>query len=490
MKMFTKSKAFPNKMFFFGITIFSLLFCQSSTVDEQTTTNPPTDGGNNGNYTSASFWLTKADESTKLQKQNDIFFNNASNNYQTLDVDASQKYQTIDGFGYTLTGGSVQVINQLSATKKEELLQDLFAEKDNSIAVSYIRLSIGASDLNSTVFSYDDMPAGQTDVALANFSLAKDQALIDMLKKILTINPNIKIMATPWSPPVWMKDNGSSIGGSLQPQYYNVYAQYFVKYIQAMKAQGITVDAITPQNEPLHPGNNPSLLMTASQQATFIKNSLGPAFKAANITTKIVLYDHNCDKPEYPMEILADAEAAKYVDGSAFHLYAGNISVLSNVHLAYPAKNLYFTEQWTGSTSSFSDDLIWHSKNVIIGSMRNWSKIALEWNLANDPGFNPHTDGGCTQCKGAVTVNTSETFTKNVAYYIIAHASKFVPQNSQRIASTQPGNLSSVAFVTPAGKTALIVLNEGNTTENFNIKMNGKTAATSLPARAVATYVF
>ncbi len=480
---------FPNKAFFLGLTIFSLLFCQSSTVEDQTPVDPPT-GGETGNFASASFWLTKADESVKLQKQSDIFFNNAPNNYQTLDVDASQKYQSIDGFGYTLTGGSVQVINQLSAAKKEELLQDLFSEKDNAIGVSYIRLSIGASDLNSTVFSYDDMPAGQTDLSLANFSLAKDQALIDMLKKILSINPKIKIMATPWSPPVWMKDNGSSIGGSLQPQYYDVYAQYFVKYIQGMSAQGITIDAITPQNEPLHPGNNPSLLMTAAQQATFIKNSLGPAFQAANINTKIVLYDHNCDKPEYPMEILADADAAKFVDGSAFHLYAGNISVLSNVHLAHPNKNLYFTEQWTGSTSSFSDDLMWHLKNVIIGSTRNWSKIALEWNLANDPQFNPHTDGGCTQCKGAVTVNTSESFTKNVAYYIIAHASKFVPQNSQRIASTQPGNLSSVAFSTPNGKTTLIVLNEGNNIENFNIKMNGKSAATSLPARSVATYVF
>jgi len=284
MKMFTKSKAYPNKMFFFGIAIFSLMFCQSSTVDEQTPPDPPTGGGNTGSYATASFWLTKADESSKLQKQTDILFNNAANNYQTLDVDASQKYQTIDGFGYTLTGGSVQVINQLSAAKKEDLLQDLFSNKDNSIAVSYIRLSIGASDLNSSVFSYDDMPAGQTDLSLANFSLAKDQALIDMLKKILTINPNIKIMATPWSPPVWMKDNGSTIGGSLQPQYYNVYAQYFVKYIQGMKAQGITIDAITPQNEPLHPGNNPSLLMTATQQAAFIKNSLGPAFQDTDYT--------------------------------------------------------------------------------------------------------------------------------------------------------------------------------------------------------------
>ncbi|MCG2793085.1 MAG: glucosylceramidase [Weeksellaceae bacterium] len=487
--MYYKSNnIFRSKALFFGLTIFSLLFCQTSTLDEPTPTTPPTSGGDN--FASASFWLTKADESVKFQKQSDIYFNNASNNYQTIEIDATQKYQTIDGFGYTLTGGSVQVINQLSATKKEELLQDLFSIKDNSIGVSYIRLSIGASDLNSSVFSYDDMPVGQTDVALANFSLAKDQDLIEMLKKILTINPTIKIMAAPWSPPVWMKDNGSSIGGSLQPQYYNAYAQYFVKYIQGMKAQGITIDAITPQNEPLNPNNNPSLLMTAAQQAAFIKNSLGPAFAAANISTKIVLYDHNCDRPDYPTTILADADAAKYVDGSAFHLYSGNIAVLSNVHLAYPEKNLYFTEQWTGSTSSFAGDLIWHLKNVIIGSMRNWSRVALEWNLANDPGFNPHTDGGCTQCKGAITITTSEAFTKNVAYYIIAHASKFVPQNSQRIASTQPGNLSSVAFASPDGKTTLIVLNEGSFIENFNIKFNGKSAPATLPAQSVATFVF
>ncbi len=483
------NKIFPNKLFFLGITFFSLLFCQSSSVDEQA--NPPVDNGeDNGNYTSASFWLTKADETVKLQKQNDIYFKNASNNYQTIDVDSEQKYQMIDGFGYTLTGGSVQVINQLSASKKEELLQNLFSNNENSIGVSYLRLSIGASDLNAEVFSYDDMPAGQTDPSLSQFSLAKDQAVIDMLKKILTINPNIKIIATPWSPPVWMKDNGSSVGGSLLPQYYSVYAQYFVKYIQAMKAQGITIDAITPQNEPLHPGNNPSMYMTSAQQGEFIKNHLGPAFQTANISTKIILYDHNCDKPDYPMNILADPEAAKYVDGSAFHLYAGNISVLSNVHLAYPNKNLYFTEQWTGANSLFSGDLIWHTKNVIIGSMRNWSKVALEWNVANDASFNPHTQGGCTECKGAITINSSEAFTRNVAYYIIAQASKFVPQNSQRIASTQPGNLSSVAFTRPDGKTALIVLNEGDSTENFNIRFKNKTAATSLTPKSVATFVF
>ena len=436
-------------------------------------------------------WLTKADETIKLQKQTSILaFTSASNSFQNIEIDPSKTYQNIDGFGYTLTGGSVEVINQLSASKKEALLQELFGNGENSIGISYLRLSIGASDLNSSVFSYDDLPAGQTDITLSQFSLSKDQALVDMLKKILTTNPNIKIIATPWSPPVWMKDNGSSIGGSLKTEYYGVYAQYFVKYIQEMKKNGITIDAVTPQNEPLHPGNNPSMYMTAEQQRDFIKNNLGPAFQTANLSTKIVVYDHNCDKPEYPLTILADTEASKFVDGSAFHLYAGNILVLNNVHNAYPNKNVYFTEQWTGSTGTFSGDLLWHTKNVVIGSMRNWSKIALEWNLANDASFGPHTPGGCTECKGAITINNSETFTRNVGYYIIAQASKFIPQNSVRISSTESGNLSSVAFKTPAGKIALIVLNDGANNETFNIKYNDKVATTSLSANSVATYIF
>lgn len=436
-------------------------------------------------------WLTKADETIKLQKQSSVLsFTTASNSYQNIEVNPSKTYQTIDGFGYTLTGGSVEVINQLSSAKKEALLQELFGNGESSIGISYLRLSIGASDLNSSVFSYNDLPAGQTDVTLSQFSLSKDQALVDMLKKILTINPNIKIIATPWSPPVWMKDNGNSIGGSLKPEYYGVYAQYFVKYIQEMKKNGITIDAVTPQNEPLHPGNNPSMYMTAEQQRDFIKNNLGPAFQTANLSTKIIVYDHNCDKPEYPLTILSDTEASKFVDGSAFHLYAGNILILNNVHNAYPDKNVYFTEQWTGSTGTFSGDLMWHTKNVVIGSMRNWSKIALEWNIANDAAFNPHTPGGCTQCKGAITINNSETFTRNVGYYIIAQASKFIPQNSVRISSTESGNLSSVAFKTPAGKIALIVLNDGANNETFNIKYNDKVATTSLSANSVATYIF
>jgi glucosylceramidase len=314
--------------------------------------------------------------------------------------------------------------------------------------------------------------------------------LIPMLKEIVAINPNIKIMAAPWSAPKWMKDNTSFIGGSLKPEYYAVYAKYFVKYIQTMKTEGITIDAITPQNEPLHPGNNPSMLMSALQQTDFIKNHLGPAFKAANLATKIVTYDHNCNLPEYPIAVLNDPEANYFVDGSAFHLYEGNISSLSTVHNAFPNKNIYFTEQYTSSTGSFDGDLKWHVKNVIIGSMRNWSKTALEWNLANNASFGPNTPSGCTTCKGALTVNNSTSFKRNVGYYIIAHASKVVPAGSIRISSNLSGNLNNVAFKTPNGKKVLIVENDGNTAEIFNIKYKEKWITTSLEAGSVGTYIW
>ena len=284
--------------------------------------------------------------------------------------------------------------------------------------------------------------------------------------------------------------DNSFIGGSLQPQYYSVYANYFVKYIQKMQENGITIDAITPQNEPLHGGNNPSLLMYANQQANFIKNNLGPAFQTANLATKIVVYDHNCDNPQYPITVLSDANANPFIDGSAFHLYGGDISALSTVHDAFPNKNVYFTEQWTSSTGDFAGDLKWHTKNVVIGSMRNWSKNALEWNLANNATFEPHTPGGCSQCKGAITVNSSNSFIRNVSYYIIAHASKFVPMGSVRIASTITGNLNTVAFKTPNGKKVLLVENDGNATELFNIKYNGKWVITSLESGSVGTFIW
>jgi glucosylceramidase len=435
------------------------------------------------------FWLTQADQTVLFKKQVASLVWSASSSTNFVEVDTTQTYQSIDGFGYTLTGGSASLINALTPAVKDEVLNEMFRHDSTFIGVSYLRISIGASDLSATTFTYDDMPTGQTDVNLAQFSIDKEkQDLIPILKKILAINPTIKILGSPWSAPVWMKTNGNFVGGKLKPEYYPVYAQYFVKYIKAMQAEGIPIDAITPQNEPLHDGNNPSMKMEASEQADFIKNHLGPAFRAANITTKIIVYDHNADRPDYPLTILNDANAKQYVDGSAFHLYGGPISALTQVHDAHPDKNLYFTEQWTGGPGNFAGDLKWHVQNLIIGATRNWSRNVLEWNMAADPTYQPHTPGGCSSCMGALTIGAGVT--RNVSYYIIAHAAKFVRPGSVRIASTQTNTLSTVAFKNPEGKKVLIVLNNGANAEVFSIKFNGKTVNTSLNSGAVGTYIW
>ena len=466
------------------LSLLSLGACSVLKPGQSETANGP-------KASKAEAWITTGDQTSLLTKQSTTlkFADVQKSNVPVIEVDESKKYQSIDGFGYTLTGGSATLINRLPEAEKKALIKELFSTKNNGIGVSYLRISIGASDLSETTFSYNDLPAGQIDVNQDKFSIAREMKdLIPVLKAIVAQNPAIKILGSPWSPPTWMKDNNSFKGGSLKPMYYESYARYFVKYIRAMKAQGITIDAITIQNEPLHPGNVPSMLMPAVVQADFIKTALGPVFKREGIKTKIIVYDHNADKPEYPLAILNDPQARQYVDGSAFHLYGGQITALSKVHDAYPDKNVYFTEQWVGGPSNFGEDLKWHVSTLIIGATRNWSRNVLEWNLAADPEYKPHTDGGCTTCLGALTIGPKVT--RNVAYYIIGHASKFVTPGSVRIASNISNKLDNVAFLTPAGKTVLIVMNSNKKEQAFNIKTKGQLLSTSLAAGAAATYVW
>ncbi|MFC5281937.1 glycoside hydrolase family 30 protein [Pedobacter alpinus] len=476
----------------FLLFCLSLLICISACKDKKTVTpeivvppTPPT-----SQKSDVECWLTNADQSALFQQQNvSLFFKSEQNNNSTIVVDTSTTYQTIDGFGYTLTDGSASLMNALSADKKSAILEQLFATDKTNIGVSYLRISIGASDLSASPYTFNDMPTGQTDVNLENFNMDKAmQDLVPILKKIIAIYPDIKILGSPWTAPAWMKTNNSFVGGSLKPEYYQVYANYLVKFIKAMKQEGIVIDAITPQNEPLHGGNNPSMVMQASEQASFIKNALGPIFKQEGLNTKIIIWDHNADRPEYPLEILNDPEARPYVNGSAFHLYGGSISALSQVRDAYPDKGIYFTEQWIGGPGNFAGDLKWHIETLIIGATRNWSRNVLEWNLAADENYQPHTDGGCSTCLGAITVNS--TVKKNTAYYIIAHASKFVRPGSVRIASNQMTDLPNVAFKTPDGKKVLIVLNKSGINQNFNIKFKDKAVSTSLKVGSVATYVW
>ncbi len=447
--------------------------------------------GTNRNNSRLETWLTDPANNILFTKQKQtIQFKKKAEKLETITIKPDETYQSIDGFGYCLTGGSARLLNEMDKDTRTALLNELFDTDGNSIGTNYLRLSIGASDLSDSVFTYNDLPSGETDVNMEKFSIDVEKVhLIPILKEILAINPDIPIMGSPWTPPVWMKNNKNSIGGSLLPEFYDAYALYFVKYIQAMEAEGIIIDAITIQNEPLHPGNNPSLLMKADEQAEFIKQSLGPAFRQHNIKTKIVIYDHNADRPDYPLAILNDPEAAQYVDGSAFHLYGGKIEALSEVHNAHPDKSIYFTEQWVGEPGDLAIDLMWHTRNLTIGATRNWSRNVLEWNLAADPDQNPHTPGGCTRCLGAITIEGNKV-SRNPAYYIIAHASKFVRKNAVRVESNLITDLDNVAFKNTDGTMVLIVANSSSQTKSFNIQYSNKTANVTLNAGAVATYVW
>ncbi|MEY4455916.1 MAG: hypothetical protein RLY15_180 [Bacteroidota bacterium] len=434
-------------------------------------------------------YITKGDKTQLLQKQ--VIQSSATNSSSiTVEVNEQKTLQSMEGFGFALTGGSAGLIDALPAEKKTALLKELFGAGPENLGISYIRISMGASDLDATVFSYCDLPKGETDPQLTKFNLSQDTLhLIPMIQAALKLNPKLKIMASPWSPPVWMKSNGFSMGGHLLKQYYDSYALYFVKYIKAMKAKGITIHSLTMQNEPEHGGNNPSLLMDAEEQKVFLRDHLGPLLAKEQIKTEVLLYDHNADHPNYPISILDDPKAKAYAAGSAFHLYLGNESALSKVHEAHPDKKLYFTEQWTGAKGSFDGDLFWHTEHIVIGTINHWSSAVIEWNLAANAQYEPHTPGGCTECKGALTIQ-GEDVSRNVSYYIIGHASKFIPAGSKRIESRASNDLiKTSSFIRPDGKKVTLFLNAGNSN---NIKLTNKqqTYSVTLPAGSVSTIVW
>ncbi len=440
-----------------------------------------------------SLYLTSPDRSALLTLQPPLAFATpATPATQTITVDPAKTYQTIDGFGFALTGGSAQLLMKMDAAKRDALLHELFTRTGDGIGVSYLRLTIGSSDMNDHVYSYDDLAPDQTDPDMAHFSLDPDKAdVIPIMKQILAIDPKIKTLASPWSAPLWMKTNGAAQGGVLLPKYFRAYATYLTKYVQGMKAEGIPIDTLTIQNEPLNEKNTPSMLMLSPEQDVFIKDNLGPNFRKAGIKTGIVLYDHNLDHPLYPLSILRDPAAAKYVAGSGFHLYGGTVDAMTEVHDAFPNKNIYFTEQSiTQRDNNGPLNIARPVARVMIGVSRNWSKNILLWNLAADPNNGPHTNnGGCGSCSGALTVD-GDNVRRNVAFYTVAQVSKFVPPNSVRIDSNDLDTLPNVAFRTPDGKKVLVVSNVTDTPQTFDVHTGAKTFTSTLPAGNVGTYVW
>lgn len=441
----------------------------------------------------AQLWLTTVDRSALLAPQSPpLHFSPPAEKMPTIVVQDTEQYQTMEGFGFALTGGSAQLLMRMAPESRQSLLRQIFSRDRDGIGVSYLRVSIGSSDMNDHVYSYDDLPVGETDPKLVHFSLAPDRAdVIPVLKEILAIDPGIRILGSPWSAPPWMKTNDDVRGGSLKPEFFGAYADYLAKYIESMRAEGINVTAITPENEPLNPKNTPSMVVTAEDEDVLIARYLGPEFEKDGIKTEIQVYDHNPDVTSYPLSILDDAAASKFVAGTAFHLYGGESNALTCIHNRYPNKNLYLTEQSVGGRPSASSiDVAEPVSRVLIGATRNWARNVLLWNLAADSHAGPHTNnGGCTFCYGAITLDGDKA-SFNEAYYALAHFSRFVPPGSIRVGSSQMEQLPTAAFVTPQGKVVLVVANTGNFPKTFQVQYHGQAFATTLHSESVGTYVW
>lgn len=445
----------------------------------------------------AQVWLTRGDQLKLLSNEAGLpIIAQHDGMWPLITVDTTVSMQTIDGYGAAMTGSSAYLINRvLNTSESQSVLEKLF-DAEKGIGISFVRLSMGASDFSLSDFTYNDLPAGQSDFSLQQFSLKQDTLdVVPVMQKVKNIAPQLFIMGSPWSAPAWMKTNGSLKGGKLRTDCYSVYADYFVRYVQAMQDKGITITHVTPQNEPLYfTAGYPCMEMQSGDQLLFIRDHLGPKFAQNGITAKIINYDHNWDNTSYSINILNDPQAKAYTAGSAFHGYGGQVSAMSAVHNAHPDRELHFTEISGGAwATDFSDNLLWYMRNIFIGTAVNWSRSALMWNLALDEFHGPRNNG-CPNCRGVVTINqTTGKVTYNEEYYAIGHFSKFVRPGARRVSvlwAQSLTNIEAVAFVNTDGSKAMVISNYDNTFKTFTIKQGTKYFTYSIPSKAVATLVW
>ncbi len=463
----------------------------------------------------AHVWVTTPDGAQRMNDNGTVAFARGGSDELTISVDPSHKYQRMDGFGASITDSSASLLAGLDPAVRRATMRSLFARD----GLSFLRQPMGASDfVDGPHYTYDDVPAGQTDYGLRRFSIAHDKRqILPLVREALALNPKLKVMATPWSPPAWMKTNQSLIGGRLidSPRIYATYAQYFVEFIKAYRREGVPIYAVTVQNEPQNrnPSGYPGADVPVAQEAKLI-NELGPRLRRAGLRTKIFGYDHNwAEHPndiastppgedpetEYPTKLL-NTSAGRWIAGTAFHCYAGDQVRQTQLQEAFPDKGVWFTE-CSGShgptdppAQVFSDTLKWHSRNLVLGVPRNWGKTVVNWNLALDPAGGPH-NGGCDTCTGVVTVN-GDTVTENAEYYTLGHLARFVQPGAERIASTSfgttgwNGQIMDAAFRNRDGTTALVVHNENDDPRTFAVAEGGYSFAYTLPGGALATFTW
>ena len=434
----------------------------------------------------AQVWLTTPDGSRKLSSDSNVPFTSSP---QSIDIriDANAKGQRYTGAGASVTGASAHLIQGLSEDRRADLMRSLFSTSGDGIGLSYLRQPLGSSDYDATnsPHSYEDT-SGQ-------FSIDRDKAeIIPVLKQALAVNPSIRFMGTPWSPPAWMKTNNSLNGGSLKPENYSAYADYLVKTIKAYGQEGITLTDLTVQNEPENPTSYPSMSMTSAQQADFIK-VLDPKLTAAGLPTNLLAFDHNWDHPNYPLDVFSRTTGINRVIGAAFHCYLGNPSAEQQVINA--GQRVFFTEcsgtDSDNQANTFSDSLRWQAENLVVQNMRNGGETVFTWNLALDQNGGPHQGLCSTRCNGVVEIANGNV-NRGAEYYSLGHISKFVKVGATRIGSTSQGGggVQDVAFQNPDGSRVAYVVNTAGSAQRFSITDNGRSLAYTLPAGAVATFVW
>ena len=438
----------------------------------------------------AEMWLTTPDEKAKLLAQPSQPVGGAATGAEAIAIDSSKHFQKMRGFGAAMTDASAQVLSSLPAAKRRAIMAELFGRANGGLGLSFTRLTIGASDFSTRDYSYDDTPGNRPDPGLRYFSIAPAKKyVLPRVREALAINPHLLVMASPWSAPAWMKTTGSLIKGELVPRYYSAFANYLAKTVEAFDRQGVHVSMLTIQNEPnFEPENYPGERVTPPERAAIIGRYVGPTFKSRGLATRILDWDHNWDHPEMPLAVLRDPVARRYISGIAWHCYDGDVAAQSPVHDAYPRKDAWVTECSGGNWSpKFAEVLGWMVDKLIIGASNNWSRGTLLWNLALDPAHGPHT-GGCGDCRGVVTIDPETgTVERNVEYYVLGHASRFVLPGAFRVATITRGEgIEAAAFLNPDGsRIAIVHRKSGEGT--ITIALDGERYAVTLANGAVAT---
>lgn len=435
-------------------------------------------------------WVTTGDQSRLLSEQTPFVLRRDGRDAPGIVVAPEDRKQSMVGFGASITDASAYLIQtRLTPAARDALLRTLFGRDGEGLGFSFTRVTVGASDFSLDHYSLADAP----DPTLAGFSTRRmEEHVFPTVRAAMAINPDLKVMASPWSAPGWMKTTGSLIQGTLKPEHYTTYADYWLRYIRSAADNGVPTDYLSIQNEPdFEPDSYPGMRWPATQRAVFIGRHLGPALAEAGIAARILDWDHNWDQPQQPLGVLADDTARRYVSGVAWHCYAGDVAAQDQVRRAHPDKDVFFTECSGGDwAADFGDSFGWTMKTLIIGSTRNWARGVLMWNLALDENHGPRA-GGCGDCRGVVTIDSrTGAVTPNQEYYAFGHASRFVRPGAVRVGSSQIEGVSSVAFVNPDGQRVLVLYNERAEPAPLTVGEDGWRGETVLPARSAATYVW